>query len=277
MRKFGWFGRFRETEGLASGGGVRSGKRQTTADGDRGYRSFQGHARPRGASARRIALHVAQMSLCIVGLLALVGLLAAVSGQSAVALAHQAQGMRQHDASSVTLHITQPAPQSTTVEGPVGANVTVQGQAATAGDSYQLGYSIQSQGCASDFNAISAVQPLTVDTNGSFTATFAWPQDANSVGASYYVCAMDQTTATNPVAQSAEVFHVDAAAAPAITVVALDANGTPAPTSNSLVAGGRAQISGQNFFPAGDNLYVFLTPHQFSGPDNVPDNRLKKA
>jgi len=263
MRKFGRFSSVQVS--AKQQGNAGRGERQ-------GNGVVTGQAQ-RGATAVRVG----GMSLCVIALWALLGLLAPGGDHTPVALAHQAHRMTSNDANGATLHIIQPTPQNTTVEGPVGANVTVQALGATAGDSFQLGYSSQDSGCASVFNPIAAVQPVMADTSGSFTATFTWPQGANSVGVSYYICAMDQTTSSNPVIQSAEVFHVDAAQAPAITVLALDANGTPEPTQNSLVAGGQAQISGQNFWPTGDNLYVFLTTGQFTAADDTSNNSLKKA
>lgn len=260
----------------------RFSRRKTSAQDRKGARRIHKQADAnsvygRQPERRSPALRIGVMGFCVIALWALVSLLAPIGGASPVAFARQGRQLTHHDASGASLNIIQPTPQNTTVEGPVGANVTVQALNATAGDSYQLGYSSQDQGCASSFNAIGSAQPVAADTNGSFTETFTWPADANSVGVSYYICAQDQTNTSNQVVQSSEVFHVDASQAPAITVLALNANGTPEPTQNSLVAGGQAQISGQNFWPAGINLYVFLTPHQFTAADNVPGNSLKKT
>src|SRR5215468_5594686 len=51
-------------------------------------------------------------------------------------------------AETFSLAILVPKPQSNIAEGPVGTNVTLSAQGATAGDDYQLSYALSKIGCA---------------------------------------------------------------------------------------------------------------------------------
>jgi len=162
-------------------------------------------------------------------------------------------------------------------EGPVGTNLYVKAAGLTPGNVYQLGYAAQSVTCAGTVAPISTAATATAESNGAFFAAFAWPPDANAAGTAYYVCATDQTTPTNPPAASSGLFTVDSAAAPSIQVSAVDRNGTPLATpapNNTLYAGGYAQITGNNFLPAGEPILVQETADPFTASLYNPQRAL---
>lgn len=175
------------------------------------------------------------------------------------------------DPSSITLDITQPAPNNGIAEGPVGANIAVQGSA-KAGDTVQIGIAPRSAGCTTGFQPLNI--SVTVLSDGSFTSSFTWPQLANNVGDRYYVCAQD--SAASAVGASQSLFQVDSADAPAISVTAVnDPNaptpgaGTPTPTppnppDGTYYAGGFIEIKGQNFTPGGTQIQILVTPGQLT-------------
>lgn len=175
------------------------------------------------------------------------------------------------DPGSVSLDITQPAPNNGIAEGPVGANLLVQGNA-TAGATLQIGIAPRGAGCTTGFQSLNL--SVTALSDGSFTASFAWPQLANNVGDRYYVCAQDTTASAMGASQS--LFQVDSAGAPAISVTeASDPNaatpgiGTPTvtppnPPEGTFYAGGFIEIKGQNFTPGGTTIQIFVTPTQLT-------------
>ncbi|HLY31073.1 MAG TPA: hypothetical protein VKQ36_08585 [Ktedonobacterales bacterium] len=180
-----------------------------------------------------------------------------------------------------SLSITQPSPQNGIVEGPVGANMVITGSGLTPGDIYDIGYAAQGTGCATGDTDFSSVVTAQAQSDGTLTVAFAWPSDAATVGASYYVCAKDTTTTSNPILQSDATFLVKSASAPAITVTATsNFEGTPLPTpapTNTLYQGGYAQISGSNFFPGGVTLFAQLTNSPFTAQQYNPNARLTVA
>jgi hypothetical protein len=169
-------------------------------------------------------------------------------------------------ADSVSLSILVPKPQSNTAEGPVGTNVTISGQGATAGDDYQLSYAPNKIGCPVG----GPLGTAKADANGKFTTTISWPDAASAVGATYVICYKDksQVGASQPSDQS---FKVDAASPPSITL----APGSPAPTG--YYAGGPVQISGKNYYSNHTQLLAFYTLNQdFAPSDLQPGSALKQ-
>ena len=183
----------------------------------------------------------------------------------------QASPATNSDPSAVSLDIVQPAPNNGIAEGPVGANLLVQGTT-TAGDAIQIGVAPRSAGCTSGFQSLNV--NTTAQSDGSFSATFSWPQIANNVGDRYYICAQDTTASA--VGASKSLYQIDSSDAPMITVTEVNnpnaptpAAGTPAPTppnppDGSFYAGGFIEIKGQNFTPGGTAIQVLLTPTQLT-------------
>lgn len=196
---------------------------------------------------------------------------ALVLALAALAPGAQASPATTTDPSAVSLDITQPAPNNGIAEGPVGANLLVQG-ATTAGDAIQIGIAPRSAGCTTGFQALNV--NTTAQSDGSFSVTFAWPQIANNVGDRYYICAQDTTASA--VGASKSLYQIDSPDAPNITVTEVnDPNaptpgpGTPAPTppnppDGTFYAGGFVEIKGQNFTPGGTAIQVFLTLTQLT-------------
>ncbi|HET9110956.1 MAG TPA: hypothetical protein VFN78_09045 [Ktedonobacterales bacterium] len=189
------------------------------------------------------------------------------------------------DPGAVSLDITQPAPNNGIAEGPVGANLLVQGNA-TAGDAIQIGIAPRSTGCASGFQPLNISPPLASD--GSFSVTFAWPQIANNVGDRYYICAQDTTASA--VGASKSLYQIDSSDAPDITVTEVNnpnaptpGAGTPTPTTpnppdGTYYAGGFVDIKGQNFTPGGTAIQVLLTPTQLTpGQASLPQLQVVKG
>ena len=169
------------------------------------------------------------------------------------------------------LQIIVPAPSSGGVaQGPVGANISITAQIANApGDSYQMGWSPQSGSCTANFTAISGSQ-VASDGSGNLSTTFTWPNDANTVGALYFVCAQDITNLSAGYFQSAQMFEVVASSKPSISVSGQSSTG-----QKGIFAGGTLQINGDQFFPSGTKLYVFLNGNQnFAATDLQPDQAL---
>lgn len=201
--------------------------------------------------------------------LAMVGALALTLGAQAPGA--QAAPQAQADPGSISLDITQPAPNNGIAEGPVGANLYVQGQG-TAGDTIQIGIATRATGCTTGFQALNL--SASVQNNGVFAVAFAWPQIANNVGDRYYVCAQDTTASAIGASQS--LFQIDSANPPAISVTEVsDPNaptpgpGTPTPTppnppDGTFYAGGFIEVKGQNFTPGGLAIQIIVTPVQIS-------------
>ena len=212
----------------------------------------------------------------LVGLLAMLALAAWLLPLSSARAASMAPG-------SVTVDIQKPQAHGGVAEGPVGANILVQG-AIPAGDSVTIGYAPQTTGCQSGFLAVPNAQP-TVGSDGNFTATFSWPTTSD-VNTEYYVCAQDASVST--IGQSNVLFRVDAGSAPAIQVQTVDnpnaptavpGTPTPAPTATApdgkTYSGGYVQVTGANFTPGGQNISFFLTPGPFSPSSYDPNAALK--
>lgn len=219
--------------------------------------------------ARSHRLGRALSSLAMAGALAL-ALGALAPGAHAAAAAGA-------DPGSVTLDITQPAATSSGyAEGPVGANLVVQGHA-TAGDTLQLGVASRSDGCASGFQQLNGVT-ATAKSDGSFTATFTWPQIAAVVGAHYYVCAQDTTASAMGASQT--LYQVDSPDVPTITVqevadpnAAAPGAGTPTvtppnPPDGTFYTSGFIEVKGENFTPGNTQIQILLTQSQLT-PDTA--------
>jgi hypothetical protein len=184
---------------------------------------------------------------------------------------------------SVTIDIQRPQAVGNVASGPVEANVFAQG-AAPAGDSVVIGYAPQNVGCQSGFTPISGAQP-SMQANGQFTVAFQWPDAANALNSEYYVCAEDTTASA--IGQSTVLYRVDAASGPAISVQEVDnpnaptpipGTPTPAPTApapnGKTYSGGFIQVTGENFTPGGQSVYIFLTPGAFAPSSYNPDSAL---
>lgn len=197
------------------------------------------------------------------------------------ALAPVAQAAAGLPNDSVSLDIVQPSSSGGVAEGPVGANVVVQGTA-TAGDAIQLGVASHSDGCQTGFQPVNGASAAT-QSSGSFTIAFPWPQIANTVGARYNVCAKDTTNSSASIGSSATLFQVDSADAPTLTTVvavndpnaAAPGPGTPTPgplnaPEGTLYLGGYVEIKGANFTPGGTPIVVVLSPTQLSPGASAP-------
>jgi hypothetical protein len=178
-------------------------------------------------------------------------------------------------ADSVSLAILVPKPQSNIAEGPVGTNLTLSGQGATAGHEYQLSYASSKLGCAVGGPLGSA----PADATGKFTTTIAWPDAAGSVGATYVICYRDKDAGPSLAQPSDQSFKVDAGSPPSITLA-------PPPSStpntgnapDAYPAGGAIQISGKNYYSNHTQLLAFVTLHQdFAPGDLQPGNALKRV
>jgi hypothetical protein len=169
-------------------------------------------------------------------------------------------------ADSFSLDILVPKPQSNIAEGPVGTNLTLSGQGATAGHEYQLGYALTKVGCA----AGGPLGTAPADSNGKFTTTIAWPDSAGSVGSTYVICYRDKDAGPSLAQPSDQSFKVDAGSPPSITL-APPPSSTPDTdnSSNTYPAGGAIQISGKNFYSNHTQLLAFVTLNQNFAPTDL--------
>ena len=186
----------------------------------------------------------------------------------------QTVGAAPTDSSNGAMHILLPVPQSDgkTVQGPVGANVSISGGQVTAGASYNLGWVPQASGCSGPITPFTDTPTFTADDGGNFTATFVWPAAAGTPGAVYLICASDSTNPTDVITAD-QVFQVLGASAPTITL-------SQAPSSthsgDSYSAGGPVQVQGTGFLPQGTAVAFFVTSRaSFAAQDYQPDNALK--
>ena len=177
--------------------------------------------------------------------------------------------------SPVTIDITQPAAHNGIAEGPVGANIAVAG-VATPGDSITIGVAKRADGCTNGFQPLNGVT-ATAHGDGSFTASFPWPQIASNVGDYYNVCALDTTS--NAVGASQTPYRVDSSDAPSITVAQVNDPSAPTPGAGTPTpqppnppegtfytggTGGFVEVKGRNFFPGGIQIQILLTQSQLT-------------
>lgn len=182
-----------------------------------------------------------------------------------------------HADSTGSMHVVVPVPSSDgkTVQGPVGANVSVSMSQATAGATYNLGWANVTDGCASG-----AVNPfingtitVVADSSGSFTATFVWPAAAGTPGTLYLICASDSANPTTDVVTADQQFQALGSNAPRVTLSQAPSSTHPGKT---YAAGGPVQVQGRGFFPQGTAIAIFVTPSSdFSAGDYQPDNALQ--
>jgi hypothetical protein len=178
-------------------------------------------------------------------------------------------------ADSVSLAILVPKPASNTAEGPVGTNLTLSGQGATAGHDYQLSYALTLPGCPTG----GPLGTATADSDGKFTTTMAWPDTASAVGATYVICYKDTSAGPALAQASDQQFKVDAGSPPSITLApppssAPDTGNPP----DTYPTGGPIQISGKNYFSNHTPLLAFVTLHQdFAPADLQPETALKRV
>jgi hypothetical protein len=184
---------------------------------------------------------------------------------------------------AVTVSLQRPQPNGGVAEGPVGANVFVNGSV-PAGDTVTIGFAPQSAGCQTGFQAIPNAQP-SVGSDGTFTAAFPWPA-ATTVNTEYFICAQDASVTT--IGQSTDVYRVDAGAPPAIQVQSVEnpnaptpaaGTPTPAPTATApdgkIYSGAFVQVAGANFTPGGQSVLLFLTPGRFAPSSYNPNSALQ--
>ncbi len=164
--------------------------------------------------------------------------------------------------SSATLVIQTPAQP----EGPIGTNVTVAAQGATAGDKYQIAYVAPGGSCGSEMHNLSGAT-ATAGSDGTFLVTFAWPKAAADVGGRYPLCAQD-TTHSSPPVQSLQSFRVDADHAPSVSV-APSAPGQGTPATAAYAPGGDVVVTGHTYLPGQQPLVALLLAQKASGPSQL--------
>jgi hypothetical protein len=182
-----------------------------------------------------------------------------------------------HAGNSATLTIVRPG------EGPVGARIFINVQGAASSQQYNLGYAQQTTGCAPTPTLFTNGLSFTTDHNGNDTGSFIWPPD--SATGSFYLCAQSPTQPSD-VIQSATVYKVDSASAPAISLAraaaptptpggAESTPTTPVPTATPepdgvYTVGEGVVISGSSFMPGGSALAVSISGDQNSLGDTLP-------
>jgi hypothetical protein len=179
--------------------------------------------------------------------------------------------------SNGSLTITIPSAENGTAEGPVGANVTVVGAGLTAGDSYKFGYSPSYSTCSAVFDPFN-ISSQSAAPDGTLRQTIIWPQEADAVGTSYYICVRDVTNNSAPTVQSSQLYKVDTAAAPRINVKVAPqptpGAGTPTTSpsapqpSGVFYSGQEVTVTGENFVPGGQDLSIYITRNKV---DSVAD------
>lgn len=152
-------------------------------------------------------------------------------------------------------------------EGPVGTNVTVAAQGATAGDKYQIAYVSPGGSCTSGLHTISGAT-ATAASDGSFAVTFAWPNEAAQVGSLYPICAQDTTTNSAQPLQSQQPFRVDVDHAPSVSVSS-SAAGQGTPATAPYAGGSDVVVSGRYFVPGQQPLEALLLTQKASGPGQL--------
>jgi hypothetical protein len=173
-----------------------------------------------------------------------------------------------------SLHIVMPIPagNGSTVEGPVGTNVSVQGEGLTANAQYQVGYARKDIGCQQGMRSFDNVSPAPAQQDGTLTATVTWPDSLNSIGSTYVICAQNASQLGEPVVQSDESFRVDSADHPQFTLkaAATSATGTATPQPDgTFYLGQQVAITGKNFLPAGSKLVAYLLTGQAGSPSGL--------
>lgn len=219
------------------------------------------------------------------GVLAWVGMLGVaivVLGLAAVGAPRaRAAGQTPADKSgSISIQI--PAPSGTTASGPVGTNVSFAASGLAAGDTYQLGYALQTVTCDAGFTPFAGVSPFSPGGDGSLSSTISWPSAAGQVGSQYYLCLQDTTTSGTPDVVSTQTFQVNGSTAPSITVAATTPQTGNGQGGNgnggTTVPDGQVTITGKNFLE-NVNLAVYLVNQTKPAPNNLntqsqlnPDN-----
>lgn len=173
-----------------------------------------------------------------------------------------------------SLHIVMPIPagNGSTVEGPVGTNVSVRGEGLTLGAQYQIGYARADIGCQAGMRGFDGVSPAPAQQDGTLTATVTWPDSLNSIGSTYVMCAQNASQLGEPVVQSDEHFRVDSADHAQFTAKAeaASAAGTATPQPDgTLFLGQQVTITGKNFLPAHSKLVAYLLTGQASGASDL--------
>lgn len=194
-------------------------------------------------------------------------------------------GTAHADPATAAMSVVVPAPSQggTTVQGPVGANVSVSVTQATAGATYTLGWATPAAGCTpTGSTAFTDTSPQTADSGGNFTATFSWPDAAGTPGALYLICAVDATSPTPDVITASQQFQVLGRTPPQITLQrAPEPTPTSGPTATPIKgfhAGGPLQVKGKGFLPQGTQIAIFATSSAtFSASDYKPADALKTA
>lgn len=175
-----------------------------------------------------------------------------------------------------SLHIVMPIPagNGSTVEGPVGTNVSVRGEGLTANAQYQIGYARADIGCQVGMRGFDGVSPAPAQQDGTLTATVTWPDSLNSIGSTYVICAQNASQSSEPVVQSDEPFRVDAADHAQLTLKAVTTSATGTATATpqpdgTFYLGQQVAITGKNFLPAGSKLVAYLLTEQATSASDL--------
>lgn len=209
---------------------------------------------------------LSRVALPIAGLLVALGMLLGASPT-----AHA-------DGSAV--NIVFPAPSGSNSSGPVGTNVTITATGLTGADKYVLGYATQSTTCAAGFQGITDT-PFAVSSDGSYQATFKWPETAHDVGTSYVICLQDASQTGTPPVQSSQAFIVQSASAPAIALkhgpqpTATAGQPTPPASNSKYYSDEPIIITGTSFFTSGADVSAFLVKSPIKGRADLPSSGLQ--
>lgn len=213
----------------------------------RQVRTFPIHTRSVSQQAfGRLARLPAQMRLALLAALAslmLTALLAAPTGQPAHAAPSLPALLSCNGPCIGITNPLYPANGQLVAEGPVGAHLTVEGANWPPSTLVTIWPAPDVNTCAQQ-----QAQPpgdagtITVNSGGSASGPYTWPQAANNVNQTYILCAVDGGATVSPDVQSngIDMYTVLAAAAPSLTV-----------SPNTIIQGQDTTltVSGQNWLP----------------------------
>ena len=195
------------------------------------------------ARAARLPMRVRVAWIAALLSLTLGALLAVPTGQPASAASASPQVL---SCNGPCVGITNPLYSSNgqlVAEGPVGAQLTVEGSNWPPSTTLTVWPSPDAATCALQQPTPPAYAgQLTVGGTGIVRGIYPWPMAANNVNQTYLLCAVDGTAITNPVVVSngINLYTVLAADAPALTL---------APTTITPGQDTPLMISGQNWLP----------------------------
>lgn len=134
-------------------------------------------------------------------------------------------------------------------QGPVKTLVTLQGNGWPVGSQVLISYDSDSSCSGPNLTELSTDPKPTVNSSGSFSASFSWP--AVSKTGFWYICA---ATSDNAAAGAAE-FNVLSLSPPALTIL----------TKGPFLPGQTMLVQGQNWFPGGYPISFALQPAHTTG------------